>query len=315
MSSKWLRPCKDSSVTCDGVTFSQDVSGMPALCRGVEEGGLGFDYRLAMAIPDKWIQVRWVPSSKSISPRECACVRVFVRASRAAQTLLMHHLIPAPLRETVFFRAARTVKSRHAAFAFKTGTKDKGSDWGCCASVKHLAGVDWESVIFFLFLIFLFCFLEETCSLFVLSCVPQKLERMLGAWRRRVLLNCPINSFNCGRTALGAQLPTQDFEFSLWKWNKSADNRSRFFCHFILFFSALVRGRTVCLKMNSSSKLWKGRSIDGWSWLSHQWVCVFGGCQKQTGLLLGSLLCDKVFFLSLPSMWMVHHSKGLLTEG
>lgn len=39
---------------------------MPALCRGVEEGGLGFDYRLAMAIPDKWIQVRRIPSSKSI---------------------------------------------------------------------------------------------------------------------------------------------------------------------------------------------------------------------------------------------------------
>lgn len=38
--------------------FLQDVSGMPALCRGVEEGGLGFDYRLAMAIPDKWIQVK-----------------------------------------------------------------------------------------------------------------------------------------------------------------------------------------------------------------------------------------------------------------
>lgn len=31
---------------------------MPALCRPVAEGGGGFDYRLAMAIPDKWIQVR-----------------------------------------------------------------------------------------------------------------------------------------------------------------------------------------------------------------------------------------------------------------
>lgn len=36
----------------------KDVSGMPALCRPVAEGGGGFDYRLAMAIPDKWIQVR-----------------------------------------------------------------------------------------------------------------------------------------------------------------------------------------------------------------------------------------------------------------
>jgi hypothetical protein len=30
---------------------------MPGLCRPIEEGGTGFDYRLAMAIPDKWIQI------------------------------------------------------------------------------------------------------------------------------------------------------------------------------------------------------------------------------------------------------------------
>lgn len=30
---------------------------MPALCRPVSEGGGGFDYRLAMAIPDKWIEI------------------------------------------------------------------------------------------------------------------------------------------------------------------------------------------------------------------------------------------------------------------
>ncbi|XP_002732853.1 1,4-alpha-glucan-branching enzyme-like [Saccoglossus kowalevskii] len=39
------------------VTISEDVSGMPGLCRPVEEGGGGFDYRLAMAIPDKWIKL------------------------------------------------------------------------------------------------------------------------------------------------------------------------------------------------------------------------------------------------------------------
>lgn len=37
--------------------FFQDVSGMPGMCRPVEEGGIGFDYRLAMAIPDKWIKL------------------------------------------------------------------------------------------------------------------------------------------------------------------------------------------------------------------------------------------------------------------
>jgi 1,4-alpha-glucan branching enzyme len=39
------------------LTIAEDVSGMPTLCRPVAEGGLGFDYRLAMAIPDKWIEL------------------------------------------------------------------------------------------------------------------------------------------------------------------------------------------------------------------------------------------------------------------
>ena len=30
---------------------------MPALCRPVTEGGTGFDYRLAMAVPDMWIKI------------------------------------------------------------------------------------------------------------------------------------------------------------------------------------------------------------------------------------------------------------------
>ncbi|KAF5895938.1 1,4-alpha-glucan-branching enzyme, partial [Clarias magur] len=41
----------------DCITIAEDVSGMPMLCRPVQEGGCGFDYRLAMAIPDKWIQI------------------------------------------------------------------------------------------------------------------------------------------------------------------------------------------------------------------------------------------------------------------
>lgn len=40
----------------DATVIAEDVSGMPTLGRPVSEGGLGFDYRLAMAIPDKWIE-------------------------------------------------------------------------------------------------------------------------------------------------------------------------------------------------------------------------------------------------------------------
>ncbi|GAB0098060.1 1,4-alpha-glucan branching enzyme [Sergentomyia squamirostris] len=38
------------------ITIAEDVSGLPTLCRPVSEGGVGFDYRLGMAIPDKWIE-------------------------------------------------------------------------------------------------------------------------------------------------------------------------------------------------------------------------------------------------------------------
>ncbi|KAJ2588538.1 alpha-1,4-glucan branching enzyme [Coemansia sp. RSA 1722] len=39
------------------VTIAEDVSGMPALCRSVSEGGVGFDYRLTMSVPDMWIKL------------------------------------------------------------------------------------------------------------------------------------------------------------------------------------------------------------------------------------------------------------------
>lgn len=41
----------------DVMTVAEDVSGMPGLARPVDEGGLGFDYRLAMGIPDYWIKL------------------------------------------------------------------------------------------------------------------------------------------------------------------------------------------------------------------------------------------------------------------
>jgi 1,4-alpha-glucan branching enzyme len=38
------------------VTIAEDVTGMPGLSFPVEEGGLGFDYRLGMGLPDYWIK-------------------------------------------------------------------------------------------------------------------------------------------------------------------------------------------------------------------------------------------------------------------
>lgn len=38
------------------VIIAEDMSGMPGLCRPVDDGGVGFTHRLAMGIPDYWIR-------------------------------------------------------------------------------------------------------------------------------------------------------------------------------------------------------------------------------------------------------------------
>ncbi|MBP3227288.1 MAG: alpha amylase C-terminal domain-containing protein [Bacteroidaceae bacterium] len=52
------------------ITIAEEVSGMPGLAMKFEDGGMGFDYRLAMNIPDYWIKTikerqdeQWKPSS------------------------------------------------------------------------------------------------------------------------------------------------------------------------------------------------------------------------------------------------------------
>ncbi len=39
------------------ITIAEEMSGMPGLAEPVEHGGFGFDYRLAMGIPDYWIKI------------------------------------------------------------------------------------------------------------------------------------------------------------------------------------------------------------------------------------------------------------------
>ena len=39
------------------ITIAEDVSGFPTLCRKIRDGGIGFDYRLGMFLPDMWIKL------------------------------------------------------------------------------------------------------------------------------------------------------------------------------------------------------------------------------------------------------------------
>ena len=49
--------------------IAEDMSGQPGLCRPLDEGGIGFDFRLGMGLPDFWIRLikeqpdeNWLPS-------------------------------------------------------------------------------------------------------------------------------------------------------------------------------------------------------------------------------------------------------------
>lgn len=39
------------------ITIAEDMSGMPGMCIPIKDGGIGFDYRLSMGIPDLWIKM------------------------------------------------------------------------------------------------------------------------------------------------------------------------------------------------------------------------------------------------------------------
>ncbi len=41
----------------DAITVAEDMSGMPGMCLPISDGGIGFDYRLGMGLPDMWVKV------------------------------------------------------------------------------------------------------------------------------------------------------------------------------------------------------------------------------------------------------------------
>jgi len=43
-------------INTDAITIAEEVSGMPGLAAKFEDGGYGFDYRMAMNIPDFWVK-------------------------------------------------------------------------------------------------------------------------------------------------------------------------------------------------------------------------------------------------------------------
>ena len=58
------------TVRPDALTVAEDMSGMVGLAAPLDDGGLGFDYRLAMGIPDSWIKLLKERKDEEWSPGE-----------------------------------------------------------------------------------------------------------------------------------------------------------------------------------------------------------------------------------------------------
>ena len=51
------------SINKNAITIAEDMSGMPGMALPISSGGLGFDYRLSMGLPDLWIKlIKEVPT-------------------------------------------------------------------------------------------------------------------------------------------------------------------------------------------------------------------------------------------------------------
>ena len=44
-------------VNPNAILIAEDMSAMPGMCLPIEDGGIGFDYRLSMGVPDMWIRL------------------------------------------------------------------------------------------------------------------------------------------------------------------------------------------------------------------------------------------------------------------
>ncbi|MBR7101091.1 MAG: alpha amylase C-terminal domain-containing protein [Clostridia bacterium] len=52
-------------VNPNAIAIAEDMSAMPGMCLPIEDGGIGFDYRLAMGLPDMWIKLLKEQSDES----------------------------------------------------------------------------------------------------------------------------------------------------------------------------------------------------------------------------------------------------------
>ncbi len=53
------------SINPNAITIAEDMSGLPGLAASIKDGGIGFDYRLSMGVPDFWIKlIKEVPDEQ-----------------------------------------------------------------------------------------------------------------------------------------------------------------------------------------------------------------------------------------------------------
>jgi 1,4-alpha-glucan branching enzyme len=108
------------------ITIAEDVSGMPGLAAPFSDGGYGFDYRLAMNIPDFWIKTIKEKRDEDWKPSAILWELTNRRSDERNISYCESHDQALVGDKTIIFRLVDADMYWHFSIADRNGTVDRG---------------------------------------------------------------------------------------------------------------------------------------------------------------------------------------------
>ena len=108
------------------ITIAEEMSGMPGLATKFEDGGMGFDYRLAMGIPDYWIKMIKEKKDEDWHPTSIFWELTNRRADEKTVSYCESHDQALVGDKTIIFRLIDKEMYWHMMVGDNDGTVDRG---------------------------------------------------------------------------------------------------------------------------------------------------------------------------------------------
>ena len=108
------------------ITIAEEMSGMPGIASKFEDGGMGFDYRLAMGIPDYWIKIIKEKKDEDWHPTSIFWELTNRRADEKTVSYCESHDQALVGDKTIIFRLIDKEMYWHMTVGDNDGTVDRG---------------------------------------------------------------------------------------------------------------------------------------------------------------------------------------------